>query len=355
MSEYNAITDVPGILVGHYKSEATGTTAILVQGQGAVGGVSVAGAAPGTRETDLLKSGNLVEKVNAIVLSGGSAFGLDSATGVMKYLEEKGIGYSIEGGHVVPIVPAAVLFDLGRGRDWQARPTAEFGYRACLAASSGRPAQGNVGAGTGAVAGGLKGGIGTASAELDKSIVVGAIVAVNSYGSPVNPKTGLPYASYLERGNEFGLAEIGSPPLTEGAEESNPTYLQHTTIGAVATNGSLTKAQANKLAQMAQDGIARAICPAHTMFDGDTIFVLATGEVETVTGKGGPFGEGEGAWLTEIGSAASDVVARAIVHAMLAAESALGFDSYLDRYLSNVNRNKAGPGGNFDRLERRRC
>lgn len=334
MSEYNAITDVSGILVGHCTSETTGTTAILVRGEGAVGGVSVAGAAPGTRETDLLRPGNLVERVNGIILSGGSAFGLEAAAGAMRYLEEKGVGYALEGGHVVPIVPAAVLFDLGRGGDWQARPTAEFGYRACLAASGGRPAQGNVGAGTGAVAGGLKGGIGTASAELDKGMVIAAIVAVNSYGSPINPKTGLPYAGHLEMGNEFDLAEVGAHPPSGGSEESGPTYLQHTTIGAVATNGSLTKAQANKLAQMAQDGIARAIYPAHTMFDGDTIFVLATGELEPLPGKRGPFGGEEGGRLTEIGSAASDVVARAIVHAMLAAESSLGFPSYRERYLS---------------------
>lgn len=327
MKGYNAITDVSGILVGHYSKGGSGTTVILVEGEGAVAGVNVAGAAPGTRETDLLRPENLVERVNGIVLSGGSAFGLEAAAGVMRYLEENGFGYPIGQGHVVPIVPTAVLFDLGRGGNWQNRPTAEFGYQACLAARAGKVAQGNVGAGTGAVAGGLKGGIGTASIMLQDGIIVGAIVALNSYGSPIDSQTGLPYAAYLEVAGEFGLAE--AEPLPK-SERPDPRPLQHTTIGVVATNGRLTKAQTNKVAQMAQDGIARAVHPAHTMFDGDVIFALATGGVDLPPGKGGPFGTQEGSLVTEIGSAASDVVARAIVHALLAAESSLGFPSYRD-------------------------
>ena len=330
MSKYNAITDVPGILVGHYSSKATGVTVVLVEGEGAVGGGSVAGAAPGTRETDLLRPENLVERVNGVVLSGGSAFGLEAASGVMRYLEEKGIGYPIDKGHVVPIVPAAVLFDLGRSNDWQDRPTAKFGYQACRLARSGKIAQGNVGAGTGAVAGRVKGGIGTASAELEGGIIVGAIIAVNSFGSPINSRTGLPYAAYLEVENEFGLAGAEFRFLEGKPDKVDPLSLQNTTIGVVATNAHLTKAQANKVAQMAQDGIARAIDPAHTMFDGDTIFTLATCKTEFNLNKKGLGIRGEGTKVTMIGSAASNVVARAIVHAILAAKTALGFPSYLD-------------------------
>ena len=331
MLKYNAITDVPGILVGYFANRATGTTVVLVEGEGAVGGVSVVGAAPGTRETDALRPENLVVRVNAVVLSGGSAYGLEAAAGVMRYLEDRKRGFPINQEHVVPIVPAAVLFDLGRGGNWQERPTAEFGYRACLAATSGTVAQGNVGAGTGAVAGGLKGGIGTASIFLEGGLIVGAIVAVNSYGSPIDPRTGFPYARYLEVEGEFGL-EGAKPRVPQRAHRENLGPLRNTTIGVVATNARLSKAQATKVAQMAQDGIARAIRPAHTMFDGDTIFALATGEVEAAL-TGGPFGSEEEMKVNLIGTAASDVVARAIVHAVLSAESALGFPGYRELYL----------------------
>ena len=332
MKKYNAITDVPGILVGHYSNSVTGTTVILIEGEGAVGGVSVAGAAPGTRETDLLRPENLVEKVNGIVLSGGSAFGLEAASGVMRYLEERNIGYPINQGQVVPIVPGAVLFDLGRGGDRKTRPTADFGYQACLRAKGGEVSQGNVGAGTGAIAGKIKGGVGTASAELEGGVIVGAIVAVNSFGSPINSRTGLPYAAYLEVENEFGLAEAEIRPLDSNSDKVDPPSLQNTTIGVVATNAFLTKAQASKIAQMAQDGVARAIRPAHTMFDGDTIFALATCTCRAeLPLNGKAFGtREEGAKVTMIGSAASDVVSRAIVHAILAAKTALGFPNYLD-------------------------
>ena len=289
---------------------------------------------------------NLVERVNGIVLSGGSAFGLEAAAGVMRYLEERGSGYPVGQGQVVPIVPAAVLFDLGRGGgDQQDRPTAEFGYQACLTAQGGEVAQGNVGAGRGAVAGRLKGGIGTASAELEEGVIVGAIVAVNSYGSPIDFKTGLPYAAYLEIEDEFGLTGVDLHISAGRFRGADPTSLQHTTIGVVATNGHLTKAQANRVAQMAQDGIARAIHPAHTMFDGDAIFVLATGEVDLPPDERGPFGAERGIKVTEIGSAASDVIARAIVHAILAAESSLGFTSYHD-YLSKEKPTFQGKGDN---------
>lgn len=328
---YNAITDVAGVKVGHFTDEKalTGTTVVLVEG-GAVAGVDVRGAAPGTRETDLLDPVNLVQQVQAVVLTGGSAYGLDAAGGVVAYLEERGIGFPVGQGRVVPIVPAAVLFDLGRGGDWKVRPDKSFGYRAAAAASEGPVAQGNVGAGTGACAGGLKGGIGTASVVLEGGIVVGAIVAVNAAGWADDPETGELYGRFLELAGEFGSLrsprELGyrgrgsdpdaPDPLAGGALGS------HTTIGVVATNARLDKAQARRVAQMAHDGLARAIRPSHTLFDGDTLFALSTGAVAVE----GP------ARLSAIGAAAADAVARAVVHAMLHARSAGGMVSYCDRF-----------------------
>lgn len=326
----NAITDVTGVKVGHYDKQdegaLTGTTVILVE-DGAVAGVQVSGAAPGTRETDLLDPVNLVQEVQAIVLSGGSAYGLESATGVVQYLEEKGLGYSIGEDRVVPIVPAAILFDIGRGGDWTMRPDASFGYLAAQAASSGPVAQGNVGAGMGARAGGLKGGIGTASVVLDNGLVIGAIVAINSVGRPFNPDTGELYASFLELNNEFGdlsapMAQNEAPDYLALFENSEELVGRNTTIGVIATNAVLSKAQALKIAQMAQDGYARAIRPSHTMFDGDTIFALGTGEIELAS-----MGE-----LNAVGAAAADVMARAIVHAMLNAESTHDMVSYCETY-----------------------
>ncbi|MEM2960426.1 MAG: P1 family peptidase [Candidatus Bathyarchaeia archaeon] len=338
----NAITDVPGIKVGHFTNEQylTGTTVILAPPEGATGGVEVRGSAPGTVETDLLNPLNLVEKVNAIVLSGGSAYGLEARTGVMRCLEEQGVGFPVGAGRVVPIVPGAILFDLGRGGDWTVRPTAQYGYEACRNATDGPVGQGNVGAGAGAVSGWaeglvLKSGIGTASVNLGNGVIVGAIVAVNAFGSTVNPKTGDFYAKYLEIGGEFRLQSLSAIPAP--ADQGSITYddlmSKCTTIGVVATNVKLTKAQVTKVAQMAHDGLARAIRPAHTMFDGDTIFALATGEIELagLTGKG-VFGTSEAAALNVIGSAAADTFARAIIHAMLSAESVANFVSYCDYY-----------------------
>ena len=319
---YNAITDVPGIEVGHYtdKHNLTGTTVILAR-QGAVGGVDVRGSAPGTRETDLLNPINLVEEAHAVVLSGGSAYGLAAADGAMEYLEDQGIGYPVGGGRVVPIVPAAILYDLGRcGTDFKKRPTAKFGRKACQAANNGPVEQGNVGAGTGARAGGLKGGIGTASLDLGNGVIVGAIVAVNSAGSTVNPETGELYGAFLGIGDEFGdlkKAQIRLPKQSQNMIASTESKIvQNTTIAVVATNAVLSKAQALKIAQMAHDGMARAIRPAHTMFDGDTIFALGTGEIDLGSLPGSISGN-----ITAIGSAAADTLSRAIVHAMLAAET----------------------------------
>ena len=331
--EYNAITDVEGVAIGHYSEEEggalTGTTVVLVE-EGAVGGVVVEGSAPGTRETDLLDPMNLVQEVQAIVLSGGSAYGLDAATGVVRYLEERGIGYPVGEDRVVPIVPAAILFDLGRGGDWTIRPDADFGYQAALDAESGPVEQGNVGAGAGASAGGLKGGLGTASVVLENGVTVGAIVAVNSVGQPFNPETGELYGRFLELGDEFGSRCM---PGSGDAAGAGPDYLamfaddtsliaRNTTIGVIATNAQITKAEAQKIAQMAHDGYARAIRPSHTMFDGDTIFAIGTGDVEL---------EGVGQ-LNAVGAAAADVMARAIVHAMLNAQTVNDITSYCDTY-----------------------
>jgi L-aminopeptidase/D-esterase-like protein len=305
MTHRNAITDVHGIEVGQAQDEEalTGCTVLLCR-QGALAGVDVRGSAPGTRETDLLDPVNLVEKVHAVVLTGGSAYGLDAASGVMRYLEEQDIGYSM-GPIKVPIVPAAVLYDLGLGRAG-VRPDAAMGYRAAAAASSDPPAEGNVGAGTGASIGKVRGmdyamkaGIGTTSIDIN-GLVIGAIVAVNAIGDVVDPSSGVKLAG-LRSGTTLAWMKQNWVP---------PSVQSNTVIGAVATNARLTKAQATKVAQMAQDGLAQAIRPAHTMYDGDTIFALATGEVE--------------ADVFTVGAFAAEVVAQAIVRAARMAVSAGG-------------------------------
>ncbi len=329
----NLITDVPGIEVGHYAAHHTGTTVILAR-RGAVGGVDVRGSAPGTRETDLLAPVNLVDRINAIVLSGGSAFGLAAADGVMIWLEELGLGWPLGDGHVIPIVPAAVLFDPGRfGRDFRDRPTAEFGRRACENLTADAFPLGNVGAGAGTIAGGLKGGLGSASIDLGQGVIVGAIVAVNPFGSVVNHNTGELLGAYLGIGDEFGpLPRSNALPV--GALQP-PHPICNTTIGVVATNLELTKAQATKLAQMAQDGLARAISPAHTLFDGDTIFSLATGQIPLATLQEDAAWGSTPAALIRAGTAAADTLTRAIVHAILNAETVGDTLSYRDSYHPN--------------------
>lgn len=325
----NAITDVAGIEVGHHThaSGLTGTTVVLAR-EGAVAGVDVRGSAPGTRETDLLQPSNLVERVQAVVLSGGSAYGLEAANGTVKYLEEHGLGQPVGPNQVVPIVPAAVIFDLGRGGDFQLRPTSEFGYQAAQRASGGPVEMGNVGVGTGARAGGLKGGLGSASVVLDSGIVVGAIVAVNSLGRIHHPVTGDLYARYLELAGEFGMKRpdtVPPPPTADYSDvfaEGNELRVRNTVIGVVATNAALTKVQCQKLAQMAHDGMARAIQPAHTMFDGDVIFALSTGN----SGGVGP------AELSNLGALAADTFSRAIIRGVLAAKSAGGMTSYREAF-----------------------
>lgn len=332
----NAITDVPGIEVGSFDQNYTGTTVILAP-KGAVGGVDVRGSAPGSRETDLLRPTDMVDKVDAVVLTGGSAYGLAAADGVMKWLEEHNRGWAVGGGKVVPIVPAAVLFDPGRfGRTFTDRPDASYGYLACEAASDGPVKMGNVGAGAGAIAGGLKGGLGTASQNLGDGVYVGAIVAVNAGGSTVNTATGEFYASYLEVNGEFGgLKRPFAGLATDGFEVASIDQMEpakNTTIACIATNVKLTKAQAQKIAEMAHDGMARAIRPSHTMFDGDTIFVLGTGLLDLDTLKQQAVWGNTSANVTKLGSAAADVLARAIVHAMLNAQSIGTTASYRDKY-----------------------
>ncbi len=283
----DAITDVPGIKAGHWSNRraATGCTVVLCPLDGAVAGVDVRGGAPGTRETDLLRPGRLVDRVHAIVLSGGSAFGLDAASGVMRYLEERGVGLEF-GEQRIPIVPAAILFDLGIGRA-DRRPTAESGYRAAKAASGGRVAQGSVGAGTGATvakAAGmercLKGGVGTASerftgdSDSATGLVAGALAAVNAGGDIIDPASGKAVAGPRAEGGGDGFQD-GDALIRAGAEPPDGS----TTLAVVATNAVLSKEWANRLASVCHDGLARTIRPAHGMNDGDIVFVVATGEV----------------------------------------------------------------------------
>jgi len=288
-SSQGSIVDVPGLRVGHYtlSERLTGCSVVLAP-DGAVGAVDVRGAAPGTRETDLLDPANLVDKVHAVLLSGGSAFGLDAATGVVRWLDEQGIGFETGYGRV-PIVPAAVLFDLPvvrEGDNPTARPNAEAGYAACEAASTAPPAAGNVGAGAGACVGKLfglnrcmKGGIGNASVRVGPW-VVGALVACNAVGDVIDPGTGqiLAGARTVDGQNLLDTQRA----FLQGERGNRPLPGTNTTIGVVATNAMLTKAQAKRLAMSAHDGLARSIRPAHTTLDGDTLFALATG-TETST------------------------------------------------------------------------
>ena len=325
------ITQVPGIRVGHFTLPGglTGCTVILADGEGAVGGVAQRGGAPGTRETDLLDPTNLVERVNAIVLSGGSAFGLDAAQGVVKYLEEKNVGFKTNAG-VVPIVPAAILFDLGFGGN-RARPTADCGYKAATAATNGAVTEGNVGAGAGASVGKIggvaehpgypsgprmpmKAGIGSAAIALPSGLVVGAIVAVNAVGDIIDPMTGAIVAGARD---PDGKPADARKVLRTGAAPA-PRPAQNTTIGVVATNARLTKAQATRMALMADDGLARALFPSHTLGDGDTVFALATG------------GYNGTADVSTVGALAADVMAEAIVRAAVMAKASGGLPAASD-------------------------
>ncbi len=317
------ITDVEGVLVGHAHDAAalTGCTVIMVP-DGAVVGVDVRGSAPGTRETDLMRPGNLVEKAQAVVLSGGSAYGLDASAGVMEYLEEKGYGFPTDFGRV-PIVGSAVIFDLDIG-DPRRRPDKLMGRAACEQASAAPSPEGNVGAGIGATVGksmgpqyAMKGGLGTAGRKLagpSGEVVVAALVVVNSLGDVVDPANGTVLAGAFDRqARQFVGPGAGRLPARqpEGMAGAN------TTIAVVATDAILNKEGANKVAAMAHDGIARAILPAHTMFDGDTVFCLATG-------RKGLWGN-RAADVTSVGALAAEVLSEAITRAVRAAEDAGGY------------------------------
>ncbi len=318
---HNAITDVPGIRVGHATRDEPGWltgVSVVVPPAGSVGGVDVRGGGPGTRETDLLDPRNAVDAVDAVVLAGGSAFGLSSADGVMAELAAEGRGWPVgrEPGQVVPIVPSAILFDLGRGGTWGHHPGPEDGRAAYHAASAGPVDEGGVGAGTGASAGGLRGGVGSASAELPGGGRVGALVAVNSVGSPLTP-TGTLLGAPLLTEDEVTLPEPDPAAAqayweARAAETASLRAGTATTLAVVATDVTLDKAGCATLARVSHDGFARALSPVHTPFDGDTVFALSTKGAAAPS----PFD------VVALHQAAADCVTRAIVRALLAAESA---------------------------------
>jgi L-aminopeptidase/D-esterase-like protein len=331
----SSITDVGGIRVGqHHRLDddvtlgngwASGTTVVMTP-PGTVGAVDGRGGAPGTRETDLLDPINSVRHVDAVVLSGGSAYGLAAADGVMTWLEEQGRGVAMEGG-VVPIVPAAVVFDLPVG-GWQCRPTAEFGYTAAESAGT-EVALGTVGAGAGARVGVLKGGVGTASVMLDSGVTVGAIVVVNAAGDAVDPATGLPWLAYQIE--EFGLVGPPADQIAAYADRRAEVSPLNTTIAVVATDAVLSPAGCRRVAVAAHDGLARTIRPSHTPLDGDTVFALATGAVEVPPDPTTPASMSpEVPLITAVGAAAADCLARAVLVGILAAESVAGIPSYRD-------------------------
>ncbi|MFG2496534.1 P1 family peptidase [Streptomyces caniferus] len=355
----DALTDVLGLRVGHARRTGdgylTGTTVVLAPEGGAVAAVDVRGGGPGTRETDALDPRNLVPRVEAVVLTGGSAFGLDAASGVAAWLEERGRGFRVgpDPAQVVPVVPAAALFDLGRGGDWRARPDAALGRAAAAAAADTGPgapvAEGNTGAGTGAVADGLKGGIGTASAVLPSGATVAALAAVNAAGSVHDPRTGALYGRLYESPTALPSPEVHAAAarrLAEAREMSRARSAAsvrpplHTTLAVVATDAALTRPQAHKLAGTAHDGLARAVRPVHLLSDGDTVFALSTAArplAPEAAAAEPAFGvHAEAGALNAILSAGADVLTRAVVRAALAAETVDGpgglFLSYRDLY-----------------------
>ena len=307
-----AITDVAGIEVGHFTDSRrpTGCTVVLAPG-GAIGGVDVRGAAPGTRETDLLDPSNLVDQVHAVMLAGGSAWGLDAASGAMRWLEARGIGFDVRVG-LLPIVPSAVLFDLLVG-DPLVRPDAQAGYAACAAASRQPPAEGNVGAGAGAAVGkifgigrAMKGGIGSASVTVD-GVTVGALVACNALGDVIDPDTGAVVAGAR---TADGTTLLDSRQALLRGEAPQPLLAgTNTTIGVIATDAVITKTQAHRLAMMGHDGLARSINPVHTMSDGDTLFALGTGLARKSPG------------MMVLGTMAAEATARAVLRAVRAART----------------------------------
>ncbi|MDD5466836.1 MAG: P1 family peptidase [Anaerolineales bacterium] len=327
MEDQITITSIPGLRVGHAQDmqALTGCTVVLCEG-GAVGGIDQRGGAPGTRETDALHPMHVVEQVHAVVLAGGSAFGLDAAGGVMRYLEERGVGFETRHARV-PIVPAAILYDLGLGRS-DVRPDAAMGYQACLNASSDPPAEGNAGVGAGASVGkilgldrAMKSGVGCAGMQTGDGLIVAALMAVNAFGDVIDPQTNRILAGARQVQDSAPGSGAGLFADTLEVIKSQPARTPlgfapppNTVIGVVASNAHLTKEHANKVAQMAQDGLARCIRPAHTMLDGDTIFALATGEVQ--------------ADVNRVGAFAAEMVAQAILRAVRLAQPVSGLPSY---------------------------
>jgi L-aminopeptidase/D-esterase-like protein len=319
----NTLTDVTGVEVGHSTDaeNGTGCTVVLVRG-GAVGGVDVRGAAPGTRETDVLRAENNVDRVHGIVLSGGSAYGLSTASGVMRYLEGQGVGHRV-GPHIIPIVPAAILFDLGIGSS-EVRPGEAQGLAAAEAASTKAVAQGSVGAGTGATVGkalgrgaAMKGGLGSASLDMGSGVVLSALVAVNAVGGVMNPNTGSLIAGPRDEAGVVldSIAVYADPEYGIRSRMNAPQPLGNTTLAVVATSAVLTRGQANRLATVAQDGLALAIRPCHTLHDGDTVFSLATGVVDAPDE------------VPRLYALVAAVVARAIVNAVTYATGLHGYPS----------------------------
>jgi L-aminopeptidase/D-esterase-like protein len=354
-----SITDVAGIRVGHHqrigRGWATGTTVVHAP-RGATPGVSVRGGGPGTRETDALRPENLVQTIHAVCLTGGSAFGLAAADGVVSWLEERALGFPVgspdDPDGVVPVVPAAVIFDLGRAGRFDHRPTSDFGRRAIAASRVRQMSWGSVGAGTGARAGGLQGGVGTASTTVrigtqDEPLLVrvGALAVVNANGTAIDPTTGLPWEAgrfALRSPNARDRARLGRR-LTGQATDLN------TTIGVVATSAALSKTEVSKMADVAHDGMARAIRPAHSMFDGDTVFGLATGDDDI--GDLPPAMRSTASrqqHLNLILRAAAETFASACTHAVLSATTIGDAEAYLDVVPSAAprlrGRGLAGPG-----------
>lgn len=321
------LTEVEGLKVGHVtlSERPTGCTVVLIDGEGVPGGVAQRGGAPGTRETNLLDPLNLVDKVNAIVLSGGSAFGLDAAQGVVRYLDERKVGWNVGAAGTVPIVPSAIVFDLGFGGDPKIRPTADCGYRAAALASDGPVAEGNVGAGAGATLGkvggrerSMKGGVGSAAIRLPNGLTVAAIAVVNAVGDVIDPSTGQVVAG-VRTADGRSLADARKL-LRDGSlvTATTPRVAENTTIAIVATNARLNKTEVNRVALMADDGLARAISPSHTIGDGDTVFSLATGR-----------------WPGQVdasivGALAADALAEAIVRAAAQTQGLGGLPSARD-------------------------
>jgi len=335
----NSLSDVVGLRVGHASREGdgwlSGTTVVIAEPAGAVAGVDVRGGGPGTRETDLLDPRNTVERVHAVVLTGGSAYGLAAADGVVSRLAAAGTGLLVDPsrGILVPIVPGAVVYDLGRGGNWTLRPGPELGAAAVDdARRRSNDGQGSIGAGTGAVSGGLKGGVGSASLVLPGGAVVAALAVVNSLGSTVDPSTGELYGARHAPAGEFGhLLRPSAEDLARHRErlavQPGPLTL-NTVIGVVGTDIALNKAQCAKAASTAHDGLARSVRPAHTMYDGDTVFALATGSRP----------EPDAQLLHDVLVAAADCFARAVVHAVLSAVTvqtrAGSWPSYRDAFPS---------------------